>query len=115
MPRVRTALGKAAHAAAVVGDACRSVEVLRPRRRHVHAGLLEDPRDECEVVRLAVDGDLEQRAFAERVAEATGPTVARNQTLEEIACIPAVTRLLDEVVERPDEAGGDVIPHEHRP
>jgi hypothetical protein len=99
----------------VVGDARRGVEVLRPRRRHVHAGLVEDPRDVCEVVRLAVDGDLEQRPLAQRIAEAAGPAVARNQTLEEIARIPHVTRLLDEIVERPDEAGGDVIPHEHRP
>ena len=90
-------------------------EVLGPRRRRVQSGGVEDGRHIGEVVRLAVDGDLQERPLAERIAEASAPAVAGKQTLDEVPGLVALARTLHELVERLHETGRQVLPDEHRP
>jgi hypothetical protein len=113
VPRRGAALREAARRACL-GDACRGVEVLGPGRRHVDADRVEDAWDVREVVRLAVHRDLEQWALTQRIAETARPPVGRDETLEEVARVPGIARAVDQVVERPHEAGGEVVPHQHR-
>ncbi len=90
-------------------------EVLGPGRRNIQAGGIENGRHIGEVVRLAVDRDLQERPLAERITEASAPAVAGQKPLDEVGSVVALARALQELVERLNEAGGQVLPNEHRP
>src|SRR5439155_23734602 len=72
-------------------------EVVGPGRRHIQAGGVENGRHISEVVRLAVDGDLQDLPLAERITEASAPAVAGQQTLDEVAGFVALARALQEL------------------
>ena len=68
-----------------------------------------------EVVRLAVDRNLEQRAGAKRVSKAPRPPIGVEQRRNKVVDIPFVAAIRNEVIERLYETGGDVLPEQHRP
>ena len=115
VPDVDAALAEPADAvAAARRDAPAHVEELLPGRRHGRPGALEQVGDVGEVVGLAVHRDLEQRTGSERVAEAPRPAVGGDDRIEEVVEIPGRSGLAGEVVERLDEAPGQVLPQQHR-
>ncbi len=109
VPHLQAPLPEPAHPA--VRERAGDVEVLVPGRGHGELEPLEVLRDVGQVVGLAVDRDLEQRAAAQRVAEAPGPAVGVEQRRDEVLRVPARARVL---IEWLDEAGAHVLPQQHR-
>ena len=101
-------------AAGLVDDRPRSREILLPRRRHLDPGLSEHSRDVRQVVRLAVHGDLQELSPSEWVAEPAAPAVACLEPVDEVCRVVRIARAIDELVERLDEAGGEMFPDEDR-
>ena len=115
VPRGGATLGKPANLAVGPLDhraCCR--EVLLPGARHLQPRAVENLGHVRQVVRLAVDRNLQQRPLPERIAEAATPAVAPKRR-EEVGGVVVVSRLLEQIVERLDEARGEMLPQEHRP
>src|SRR5579862_190197 len=57
-------------------------------------------------------GISSQRSLPERIAESAAPAVAPEERIEEVVCVVTVAGVLEELVERLDEIGCEVLPDE---
>jgi hypothetical protein len=116
VPLAATALPEPADLPTGAGDhGARDGEVVVPGLRYVELVRGQDVRHVGEVVGLAVDGDLQQRPGAERVARTSGPAVDLEQARQEVGEVELPLHVREVLVERLHQPRADVLPQQHGP